>query len=150
MSQRTASHRADLVAEPNTEIAARGWRYWRLPGCTMHPLTVYGIRGPRGVERTHPSAFTELMYVVTDRTIQPVNVDPFVLESRVGLFCRFMTRMTGFGLLLLVRNGECFGMHFMAVGTSQAIVVMYSAFPHHGAPTVFGFAVTTETCVNLL
>ena len=90
------------------------------------------------------------MHVVTDRTIQPIDVDPFVLEPWVRLSLRPMTRITGFGLLLLVRNGKCFGMHFMAVGTSQAIVVMYSALPHHGAPTVFGFAVTTETCVNLL
>ncbi len=90
------------------------------------------------------------MHVVTDRTIQPIDVDSFVLESRVRLSLRSMTRITGFGLLLLVRNGKCFGMHFMAVGTRQAYLVMYSAFPQHSAPTAFGFAVTAETCVNLL
>ncbi len=116
----------------------------------MHPLTAYGIHGPRGVQRTHLSASSELMYVVTGRTIQPINVDPFVLDSWVRLSLRCMTHITGFGLLLLVRNGKCFGMHFMAVGTRQAYIVMYSAFPHHSAPTAFGFAVTAETCVNLL
>ena len=150
MSQRTALHRADVVADSNTEGAARGWRYRQLPGCTMHPLTAYGIRGPRGVERTHLSAISELMHVVTDRTIQPINVDPFVLESWVRLSLRSMTHITGFGLLLLVRNGKCFGMHFMAVGTRQAYRVMHSTFPHHRAPTAVGFAVTAETCVNLL
>jgi len=150
MSRRAALHRADFVADSNTESADRGWRYWQLPGRTMHPLAAYGIRGPRRVERLHLSAFSELMHVVTDRTIQPVNVDPFVLESWVRLSLRSMTRITGLGLLLLVRNGKCFGMNFMAVGTRQAYLVMYSAFPQHSAPTAFGFAVTAETCVNLL
>ncbi len=150
MSQRAALHRAELFADSNTESAARGWRCWRLQGYTMHPLTVDGIHGSQGVERTHLSAFSELMHVVTDRTIQPIDVDAFVLESWVRLSLPSMTHITGFGLLLLVRNGKCFGMHFMAVGTSQAILVMYSAFPHHGAPTLFGFTVTTETCVDLL
>ncbi len=90
------------------------------------------------------------MHVVTDRTIQPIDVDPFVLESWMRLSLCSMTRITGFGLLLLVRNGKCFGMYFMAVGTRQAYLVMCSAFPHHRAPTAFGFTVTAETCVNLL